>query len=198
MILSRRRHLLGLLALLPLGSGLEMSLAATGALAAPVDLVSALEIGGCALMLRHAQTEAGVGDPANFRLGQCNTQRNLSAEGRAQARRMGLWLQSQQLKASRIRSSGWCRCLDTAALAFGPAEVFAALNSTFDNPQLQAEQTQLLRAALKVIPRGQFEIWVTHQVNISALTGEWATTGEAFVVGPNDAGATVRARRHFT
>ena len=196
---SRRRHVVGLLTL---GAGLELSLSAQSVWASTAEpgpeLVAVLQKGGCAFMLRHAQTESGVGDPPSFRLGNCSTQRNLSAEGRAQAGRMKRWFELNRLRASHVRSSGWCRCLDTAELAFGSPTVFPALNSTFDNPGQQAEQTRTLRAALKTIPAGQFEVWVTHQVNISALTGQWASTGEAFVVGPHDSGAAVMARRHFT
>ena len=81
-----------------------------------------------ALALRHALAP-GTFDPPNFRLGDCSTQRNLSDEGRQQARRIGAWFRAQGLTPARVRSSPWCRCVDTAALAFGTHEAWAALGS---------------------------------------------------------------------
>ena len=146
------------------------------------DVPALLRIGGCALMLRHTQTEPGIGDPAGYRLDQCSTQRNLSNEGREQAKHIGQWLKSRGLRPQSIHTSVWCRCKDTAELAFGQYAVLSALNSTFDNRALQDGQTQELRARLKNIPAGQFEVWVTHQVNITALTGEVPAMGEAVLV----------------
>src|SRR5687767_13248509 len=71
--------------------------------------------GGYVVMLRHALAP-GIGDPANFRLGDCATQRNLSKDGREQARRLGERLRAQDIDRARIYSSQWCRCLETAAL----------------------------------------------------------------------------------
>ena len=141
-----------------------------------------LRTGGCAVMIRHAATVPGVGDPPNFRLGDCSTQRLLSDAGRAQSRRIGQWFRSQQLQARAVQSSAWCRCRDTADLAFGQHTVLAALNSTFDDSSSQPAQTQVLRQRLLDIAPGQFEVWVSHQVNITAITGEWAAIGEAFIL----------------
>lgn len=147
-----------------------------------VDIPALLRKGGCALMLRHAQTEPGVGDPPGYRLDQCRTQRNLSDEGRQQAKSTGQWFKEKGLQPQSVQTSAWCRCKDTAELVFGHAVVLGALGSTFDNRDLQARQTQDLRVRLKNIPAGQFEVWVTHQVNITALTGEVPAMGEAIVV----------------
>ena len=141
-----------------------------------------LRTGGCAVMIRHAATVPGVGDPPNFRLGDCSTQRLLSDAGRAQSRRIGLWFRAQQLQARAVQSSAWCRCRDTADLAFGQHAVLAALNSTFEDSSGQDAQTLVLRQRLLDMPPGQFEVWVTHQVNITAITGEWAGIGEAFIL----------------
>ena len=148
-------------------------------------LAGLLRAGGCAVLFRHAATEAGIGDPPNFRLGDCSTQRLLSDTGRAQSRRIGQRFKAQALQARSVHSSAWCRCRDTATLAFGEHSVLPALNSTFEDNSGQAAQTRLLRQRLAVIPAGQFEAWVTHQVNITALTGEWAGNGEAFIVASN-------------
>ena len=85
-----------------------------------------------------------------------------------------------------MRCSAWCRCIDTAELAFGQHQVWSALNSFFDaadSQALQTEQSARLRAALGSVPAGRFEVWVTHQVNITALTGESLAMGEGMLMG---------------
>lgn len=161
----------------------------------PADPVpGVLRTGGCVVLIRHAQTVAGVGDPPGFRVDLCSTQRNLSEDGRAQARRIGQWFQARGLKPRAVQSSAWCRCKDTADLAFGRHVVWPALNSFFDSRDSQAAQTAQLRAALARIPAGQFEVWVTHQVNMTALTGEGMVMGEGLVV---DAQGKMVARSTF-
>ena len=145
------------------------------------DVEALLRVGGCVVMLRHAQTEPGVGDPPDFRLGQCSTQRNLSDAGREQAAVIGRWFASRALKPSSVWSSPWCRCKDTAA-ALGPFQVLAALASTFDGKSNVLAQNAALRKRLAGIKPLQFEVWVTHQVNIAALTGEGAAMGDAVVL----------------
>lgn len=156
-------------------------------------LATRLRAGACVVLLRHAQTVPGIGDPPGFRLDQCSTQRNLSEAGRLQAGRIGQWFTARGLQPRAIRSSAWCRCRDTAELAFGKHQVWPALNSFFGADGGQS-QTAQLRAALGRIPAGQFEVWVTHQVNMTALTGEGMTMGEGLVV---DAEGKMVARSTF-
>ena len=137
---------------------------------------------GGALLVRHAVTESGLGDPPGFVLGQCSTQRNLSDAGRQASRAMGAWMQAQQLKPDAVLSSQWCRCQDTARLAFGAYEDWPALNSTFDGQGDPAAQQKALRARLLAMPKGQREVWVTHQVIMTALTGAYPEMGEGFLV----------------
>ena len=158
------------------------------------EVVGRVQAGACAVLLRHGQTTPGVGDPADFRLGNCGTQRNLSEAGRAQSRRIGEWFAAQRLSPAAVRSSAWCRCIDTAQLAFGRHDLWSPLNSTFEDRTLSPAATQALRAALARIPAGRFEVWVTHQVNITALTGEFVSMGEALVL---DAAARVQGRTRF-
>jgi phosphohistidine phosphatase SixA len=179
----RRRRLAGL-ALLPWLGGEARAEAVLGR----------LQAGACAVLLRHGQTTPGVGDPAGFRLGDCGTQRNLSDAGRAQSRRIGEWFATQRLAPVAVRSSAWCRCIDTAQLAFGRHDLWSPLNSTFEDRALSPAATQALREALARIPAGRFEVWVTHQVNITALTGEFVSMGEALVL---DAAARVQGRTRF-
>lgn len=166
---------------------------APGPATAAADAAAVLRRGGCAVLLRHAQTESGIGDPPGFRIDLCSTQRNLSAEGREQARRIGAWFRAQQLAPGAVLSSAWCRCRDTAELAFGRHAPWSALNSFFQDQEADRGRGQAaqMREALARIAAGRFEAWVTHQVNITALTGSWVGMGEAVVV---DAQGTIRAR----
>ena len=165
---------------------LLLALAVGGARAQSGDaaLVAQLRAGRCAVLWRHAQTTPGVGDPPGFSLGVCSTQRNLSTEGRAQATAAGEWFKSRALKPVAVRSSAWCRCRDTADLAFGHHEHWAALDSTFGGAPDSPARRQALMDALARIPVGAFEVWVTHQVNIGGFTGESVAMGEAVIVAP--------------
>ena len=157
---------------------------------APPSPVDALRAGGVAVLLRHATTTPGIGDPPGFRPGDCATQRNLSDEGRAQARRIGAWFARHRLAPAAVRSSAWCRCIDTARLAFGRDEPWTALDSFFGTPDAAAErgQTQSIDAALRALPAGRFEVWVTHQVNVTAATGAFLGMGEGLLVRAAGAG----------
>lgn len=153
-----------------------------------------LRAGRCALLWRHAMTTPGVGDPLGFRLDQCDTQRNLSDAGRAQARAAGEWFHSRGLRPRAVRSSAWCRCKDTADLAFGAHEPWPPLNSSFGNAAVAPQNRKLLLEGLSRIPVGAFKVWVTHQVNIMAFTGEPVAMGGAVVV---DRAGQVVARGMF-
>ena len=156
-------------------------------------IVARLREGRVAVLLRHAITDAGIGDPTGFRLGACSTQRNLSAEGRAQARRIGAWFEARALAPARVRSSAWCRCIDTGMLAFGRATAWEALNSIFEDSTTGARRSTTARQALPRIGAGAFEVWVTHQVNITALTGGFASMGEAYLAEVSDVGKGAEA-----
>jgi phosphohistidine phosphatase SixA len=140
---------------------------------------------GAVLLLRHATTDPGVGDPPGYVLGQCATQRNLSPEGRAEARAIGALLAQRGWVPQAIRSSRWCRCLDTAqgiAAALGAAaprvEPWPALDSFFDDRSREPAQSAQLAARWRELARGDgFELWVAHQVNITALTQQATAMG---------------------
>jgi phosphohistidine phosphatase SixA len=147
------------------------------------ELVRRLREGGVVIALRHALAP-GTFDPPGFVLSDCRTQRNLSDDGRAQARRIGAWFAEQGLRPRRVRSSPWCRCLETARLAFGQAETWPALGS----PHGQVESTNAaslsaLQQALAQAERSAgFEVWVTHMFVLSALTGENSSSGEGLLL----------------
>jgi phosphohistidine phosphatase SixA len=150
--------------------------------ASSAELLSAWRREGGVLLIRHAATEPGLGDPPGFVIGQCRTQRNLSEAGRQASRALGQWLQAQRFQPDAVRSSQWCRCQDTARLAFGQYQDWPALNSTFAGQGDAAAQLQALRERLQAMPVGRTEVWVTHQVIMTGLTGAYPAMGEGFGV----------------
>ena len=162
------------------------------------DFWALLREGGVAVLIRHAQTEPGLGDPPGFRLGQCQTQRKLSAEGRAQAKRLGEAFRRAGVRVDEVRSSAWCRCVDTAQLAFGQATVWPAINSFFRDNGGDAQTAEVLQA-LQGLQRPRNWVLVTHQVNIPALTGEVPSMGEVLLARtqPGQTRLQVLARHAF-
>ncbi|WMS44353.1 histidine phosphatase family protein [Acuticoccus sp. MNP-M23] len=142
----------------------------------------ALSRPGAVAMMRHALAP-GTGDPAGFDVADCTTQRNLDARGRAQARAIGDLFRANGIDNANVLSSAWCRSLETARLLdLGPVETLPALNSFFANRADRAPQTEALRSYLAKAPDAPLRILVTHQVNISALTGEFTRSGEMVVL----------------
>ena len=155
----------------------------------------ALAAGGHVVLLRHA-TAPGTGDPPGFRLGDCTTQRNLSAAGRAEAKRIGEALRTRDVAVDAVYTSEWCRCVETARLLdVGPVTPFPPLNSFFQRPGAEAAQLAALRPWLAALKPAGTIVLVTHQVVITALTGVFPASGEMIVVRPGDRmGATVVGR----
>lgn len=174
MLIDRRGLLASLLALCaqPMASGPAL---------ANEELWAALREGQAFLLLRHALAP-GTGDPPGFQLGDCSTQRNLSNAGRQQARRIGDLLRQNGVGEAAVHSSQWCRCLDTAAaLRLGTVAPQPLLNSFFGTPAEGRRQTENLRAWLldRAVRKAQPAlILLTHQVNITALTGIVPASGE--------------------
>lgn len=173
----------------PLVLALLLAVLTAPARADPV--LEALRSGGVAVLLRHAQTVPGVGDPPGFKLDDCATQRNLSDEGRAQSQRIGAWFKRRDVRVDQVLSSRWCRCLDTARLAFAPMDVqpFPALDSFFDDRGRAPAQTEAVLRHLRDLKPPRNVVLVTHMVNIAALTGQTVTSGESIVVRPTAGGA---------
>ncbi|WP_369959125.1 histidine phosphatase family protein [Pseudomonas benzenivorans] len=142
----------------------------------------ALRAGRAVLLLRHA-TAPGMGDPAHFDLGDCTTQRNLDPRGREQARRWGRLLRRQGVVRPRLLSSRWCRARDTAQeMGLGPVESWPALDSFFAERARAAAQTAQLVAAVNALMPGTVMVLVSHQVNITALTGVYPASGEGLIL----------------
>jgi len=160
------------------------------------NLWKSLRQGGYVLLMRHAVTEPGIGDPPQFRLDDCSTQRNLSEEGKAQAARVGRLFAEHGITISKVLSSRWCRSLDTARLGFGQVTPEPALDSFFgDRGAREAPQTMAIRTRIRNFRGPGNLMMVTHQVNITALTREYPAMGEIFVVRANAAGTLQLAGR---
>ena len=137
---------------------------------------------GVVFLLRHALAP-GMGDPENFDVNDCRTQRLLSEKGRLQARMVGEKFRQSGLKSARVKSSHWCRCKETAKLLkLGPVEEIEFLNSFFDRPEREEPQTIALHKWLFEQASTSGLILVTHQVNITALTGLVPSSGELVVI----------------
>lgn len=160
------------------------------AAAAEQDAVwNALKSGGHVVLIRHAITESGIGDPAGFKVEDCGTQRNLSAQGREDARRIGKAFRRRGIPIAEVLSSRWCRCLDTARIAFGKATPAPMLDSMFnDKEKPREEKIQEFRAAIAALPTKSNLIMVTHQYNIQAFTDISPTSGEMVVLKPEAGG----------
>lgn len=151
--------------------------------ASEIDLAARLQQGGHVLMVRHAHAP-GFGDPAQFKLDDCATQRNLDASGRAQAAAIGEWLRRQGVRDARVYSSLWCRCLETARLIdLGPVTPLPALNSFYEREQERMSSLVALNAFLARQPvDGPLIILVTHFVNIQAIAGSGVGSGEGVLL----------------
>lgn len=134
------------------------------------------------MILRHA-TAPGIGDPVGFELGNCATQRNLNALGREEARRWGEALRRQGLGSATVYTSRWCRAQETAeGFQLGRVQPQAELDSFFQSRGTAESQMEALRELIAGLPKAEPIIMVSHQVNITALTGEFPASGEAFVL----------------
>ncbi len=185
-----------LASLLP--SGIALLVTALIAAAAPVRASeaaawAALSQGGIVLF-RHSNAP-GVGDPSEFRIGDCGTQRNLDDAGRAQARRIGEAFRSRGISVGAVLSSQWCRTRETAELAFpGRRQDSTAFNSFFENRSASSSQTAAARSILGEWRGPGALVVVTHQVNITALTGVTPMSGEGVVIRISDSAIAVVGR----
>ena len=145
-----------------------------------------LRQGGHVVLLRHAITTPGVGDPADMRLEDCTTQRNLSEEGREQARRIGEGFRQFRVPVEQVLSSQWCRCIETAALAFGfSTELWPALNNLFGRPENRQKQLDELAARIGSWRGKGNLVLVTHGSTILALTRVGTQMGEMLILAPH-------------
>ena len=160
-----------------------------GTRAAETVALAELAKPGRVLMLRHANAP-GTGDPSSFSLDDCSTQRNLDQAGRAQALALGKRLAQAGVRQAKVYSSQWCRCLDTARLLnLGSVEPLPALNSFYARSHERETTLAALRVFLAGLPTtGAPVVLVTHQVTITAFTGEGAATGSGSLFELNGSG----------
>jgi broad specificity phosphatase PhoE len=152
-------------------------------------LLAQLRRGGNLILMRHAATVPGVGDPDGFVLATCSTQRNLSDAGRADAARIGAAFGRLGIPVDDVFSSRWCRCLDTATLAFGRVTPAPLLDSMFtDDAATTARKTRAMRAWLATLRSPRNIVLVTHDVNIRALTAQYVRQGEMVVATAGEGG----------
>jgi broad specificity phosphatase PhoE len=167
---------------------------ASSAVCANESLWQQVTAGGQVLFIRHAETTPGVGDPPGFRLGDCATQRNLSAEGRAQARRMGAALSRRGVPIGEVLSSPWCRCIETAQLAFGRSKAWPALSNLFGRSSESERQVTALRPRIAAHRGKDNLVLVSHGSTAAMLTGEHPDMGEVLVLTPSGTGFRVAGR----
>ena len=156
---------------------------------------SALDQSDAVYLMRHALAP-GTGDPSDFTLGDCSTQRNLNDAGRAQAERIGAALRGAGIIPTHIFTSEWCRAHETAELLnLGQVVSLPALNSHFAGRGDRDSQARAVMKTLADLPKGARPILVTHQVNISALSGSYARSGEIVMTVENENGQLIEAGR---
>lgn len=137
------------------------------------------------VFMRHALAP-GFGDPEQFRINDCKTQRNLDEAGRRQAEALGVYLREQKIIFTEILSSRWCRCKQTTALLkLGEWAEFDGLNSFFSGHVNRQETLQILETKLARLSGDDLVLMVTHQVVISAITGISPPSGGLVVFNTN-------------
>ena len=139
------------------------------------------------ILIRHS-IAPGSGDPSNFNINDCRTQRNLSKEGVKQSKKIGNLFKKNQIKIDQVLSSQWCRCKDTAKYAFKNYKEFSALNSTFQPPHDKNANKQIkeLRNYIqKWDGNGGNLVLVTHYVIITAITDAVPRSGEIVIIDKN-------------
>ncbi len=145
------------------------------------------------LLMRHAYAP-GTGDPENFDIRDCFTQRNLDSAGRRQAADTGATLRAAGLRFDAVYTSQWCRCQETARLLkMGPSvEELPALNSTWlRGDDRTREQSRRLGEFLAGLPPDATTLLVTHQANILAFTGVGPVSGQSVLIEYTDDGPSV-------
>ena len=159
------------------------------------DLWDLLRAGGQVVVIRHPATDPGVGDPQSFRLEDCTTQRNLSEEGKEHAKRIGEAFRLHHVPVERVLTSPWCRCVETAGLAFGAAEISPPLSNLFGRSAARNKAVEELTALVAEPRSGSNLVLVTHGSTILALTRIPVNMGEIMVLTPQGHGRFALAGR---
>ena len=146
------------------------------------NLINQLEDGGKLIFIRHAYAP-GNGDPADFNLNDCSTQRNLSDDGRKQAQRIGEFFTKNKIEIDKVLSSEWCRCKETAKIAFKNYSTNSFLNSFYNSKfsKNKDKQVKAFNYYIKNLESKKNLIFVTHYVFISEVLNYGPSSGEIVV-----------------
>ena len=149
-------------------------------------LINQLEDGGKLIFIRHAYAP-GIGDPDNFNLNDCSTQRNLSKEGRKQAKYIGEFFKNKKIKVDKVLSSEWCRCKETAVIAFSDYKTESFLNSFFSDKFRKNKDLQIknLKSYIDKWDKKKNLIFVTHYVVILEILDYAPSSGEIVISDTN-------------
>ena len=150
------------------------------------NLINQLEDGGKLIFIRHAYAP-GNGDPADFNLNDCSTQRNLSDDGRKQAQRIGEFFTKNKIEIDKVLSSEWCRCKETAKIAFKNYSTNSFLNSFYSSKfsKNKDKQVKAFNYYVKNLESNKNLIFVTHYVFISEVLNYGPSSGEIVVSDKN-------------
>ena len=150
------------------------------------NLINQLEDGGKLIFIRHAYAP-GNGDPAGFNLNDCSTQRNLSDDGRKQAQRIGEFFNKNKIEIDKVLSSEWCRCKETAKIAFKNYSTNSFLNSFYSSKfsKNKDKQVKAFNYYIKNLESKKNLILVTHYVFISEVLNYGPSSGEIVVSDKN-------------
>ena len=150
------------------------------------NLINQLEEGGKLIFIRHAYAP-GSGDPNNFNLNDCSTQRNLSEEGKKQAKSIGKFFIKNEIKIDKVLSSEWCRCKETAKIAFKNYSTNSFLNSFYSSKfsKNKDKQVKAFNYYIKNLEIEKNLIFVTHFVFISEVLNYGPSSGEIVVSDKN-------------
>ena len=146
------------------------------------SLINSLKDGKKIVFIRHA-IAPGSGDPKNFDIKQCTTQRNLNEDGKNQSKKIGDFFKQNKIKINKILSSEWCRCKDTAKIAFGKFETFNALNSFYE-ARFEKNRLRQIKDLKNFISSWESDsnlILVTHYVVIYDLLNSRVSSGEMII-----------------
>ena len=150
------------------------------------NLINQLEDGGKLIFIRHAYAP-GNGDPNNFNLNDCSSQRNLNSIGRKQAKDIGEFFRENKIKIYKVLSSEWCRCKETADIAFNNYSTNSFLNSFYSSKYAKNKnkQVEALNDYVKKFKSDKNLIFVTHYVLISEVLNYGPSSGEIIVSDKN-------------
>jgi phosphohistidine phosphatase SixA len=149
-------------------------------------LINSLKEGGKLIFIRHAHAP-GNGDPENFNLKDCSSQRNLNQEGINQSKKIGLFFTQNKIQIDKVLSSEWCRCKDTAKYAFNDYKTFDALNSFYDARFTKNKSKQIKDLKKYILSWNSKKnlVLVTHFVVISETLNVGSASGEIVVSDKN-------------